>query len=45
MQFYLKESEMSFRYLGYMVFQIQLVRDPAIATLTRDYIKQWEKNA
>jgi cyclopropane-fatty-acyl-phospholipid synthase len=43
-EFYLKESEMSFRHLGYMVFQIQLVRDPAIATLTRDYINQWEKN-
>ncbi len=42
-EYYLASCEVAFRQLGYMVFQIQLVRDPNVATLTRDYIGEWER--
>lgn len=36
-EFYLASCEVAFRNCGYMVFQIQMVRNPALAPLTRDY--------
>ncbi len=37
-EFYLAGSEVSFRHMGMVVFQIQLARDQRAAPLTRDYI-------
>ena len=37
-EFYLVICEVAFRRRGHMVFQIQMVRNPAFASLTRDYI-------
>jgi cyclopropane-fatty-acyl-phospholipid synthase len=37
-EFYLASSEMSFRYRGLMVFQVQLARHQDAVPLTRDYI-------
>jgi cyclopropane-fatty-acyl-phospholipid synthase len=37
-EYYLASCEVAFRHRGYMVFQIQMTRDPTIASLTRDYI-------
>jgi cyclopropane-fatty-acyl-phospholipid synthase len=41
-EFYLASCEVAFRERGYMVFQIQMVRNPAVAQLTREYIYEWE---
>ncbi|MCZ0814150.1 MAG: class I SAM-dependent methyltransferase [Pseudomonadota bacterium] len=41
--FYLAASEMSFRYGGNMVFQIQLTKNQDTLPLTRDYITDWER--
>lgn len=41
-EFYLAASEMSFRWQGMMVFQIQLSRRVETVPLTRDYIAKWE---
>lgn len=37
-EFYLASSEVAFRELGHMVFQVQLARKPADVPLTRDYL-------
>jgi cyclopropane-fatty-acyl-phospholipid synthase len=42
-EYYLASCEVAFRDRGYMVFQMQMVRNPAIASLTRDYIYEWEQ--
>jgi cyclopropane-fatty-acyl-phospholipid synthase len=42
-EFYLAASEISFRNLGHMVFQVQLARSVDAVPLTRDYISQWEQ--
>ena len=42
-EFYLKGAEMDFRYLGTMVFQIQLTRSIDAVPLTRDYMVDWER--
>lgn len=42
-EFYLVGCEMSFRYLGQMVFQMQLARESAAVPVTRDYMHQWEQ--
>ena len=43
-EFYLACSEMSFRYYGFMVFQVQLSRAIDAVPLTRDYMFQAERN-
>lgn len=40
--FYLASCEVAFRKRGYMVFQIQMMRNPELAPLTRNYIGQEE---
>jgi cyclopropane-fatty-acyl-phospholipid synthase len=40
-EFYLASCDVAFRKRGFMVFQIQMVRNPEFASLTRDYI--WEE--
>ncbi len=42
-EFYLVGSEMAFRNMGQMVFQIQLAREQTAVPLTRDYIVEWER--
>ena len=42
-EFYLVTSEISFRSMGQMVFQMQLARDQAAVPLTRDYITDWDR--
>jgi cyclopropane-fatty-acyl-phospholipid synthase len=42
-EFYLAVSEMSFRYGGLMVFQVQLARQIGAVPLTRDYIFEHER--
>ena len=42
-EFYLAGSEMSFRHMGHMVFQIQLAHVQTAAPLTRDYITAAEQ--
>jgi len=42
-EFYLTGSELSFRYGGQMVFQMQLAKQPDAAPLTRDYMIDWER--
>jgi len=42
-EFYLASCEVAFRKRGYMVFQIQMMKDPALAPLTRDYIGDSER--
>jgi cyclopropane-fatty-acyl-phospholipid synthase len=42
-EYYLVASEMSFRYAGFMVFQMQLARDVAAVPLTRDYLFEAER--
>lgn len=44
-EFYLAGSEISFRYLNTVVFQIQMGRRQDAAPLTRDYITDWEGRA
>ncbi len=41
--FYLTGSELSFRYGGQMVFQMQLAKQPVAVPLTRDYMIDWER--
>lgn len=41
--FYLACCEVAFRKRGLMVFQMQLVRNPKVVTLTRDYIGETEQ--
>lgn len=42
-EFYLAGSEVSFRHMGMVVFQIQLARRQDAVPLTRDYITAWER--
>ena len=42
-EFYLASCEIAFRTKGFMVFQIQMVRNPKYAPLTRDYIGEEER--
>jgi len=42
-EFYLLAAEMQFRYLGAMVFQIQITRDVAATPVTRDYMFECER--
>ena len=42
-EFYLVGSELAFRRLGHMVFQMQLARRQDAVPLTRDYITDWER--
>lgn len=42
-EFYLAACEVAFRKRGFMVFQIQMVRNPEMAPLTRDYIGEEEE--
>ena len=41
--FYLTGCELSFRYGGQMVFQMQLAKQPDAVPLTRDYMIDWER--
>ncbi len=43
-EFYLVGSELFFRRLGGMNFQIQMARERDAAPLTRDYISDWERS-
>jgi len=43
-EFYLAGCEVSFRYLGHMVFQMQLSRRVDSVPLTRDYIADFERH-
>jgi len=42
-EFYLIGSEMAFRNMKQMVFQIQLTREQTAVPLTRDYLIEWER--
>ncbi|MGH6886480.1 MAG: class I SAM-dependent methyltransferase, partial [Geminicoccales bacterium] len=42
-EFYLIGSELAFRRMGHMVFQIQLAKRQDAVPLTRDYIVDWER--
>jgi cyclopropane-fatty-acyl-phospholipid synthase len=42
-EFYLVGSEMAFRNMSQMVFQIQLARRQDAVPLTRDYLTEWER--
>lgn len=42
-EFYLAASEMSFRYFGFMIFQIQLAADVSALPLTRGYMDEDER--
>ncbi len=42
-EFYLAGSEVSFRFLGLTVFQIQMTKRAGVVPMTRDYIAEWEK--
>ncbi len=42
-EFYLIGSELAFRRMGHMVFQMQLARRQDAVPLTRDYITDWER--
>jgi cyclopropane-fatty-acyl-phospholipid synthase len=41
--FYLAGSELSFRYGGQMVFQMQLAKQQEVVPLTRDYMVDGER--
>ncbi len=41
--FYLASCEVAFRKKGYMVFQIQMMKNPELVPLTRDYIGEKER--
>ncbi len=43
-EFYLAASEMSFRYGGFMVFQMQLSAEVSNVPLTRDYLFEAERD-
>ena len=42
-EFYLVGSELAFRRMGHMVFQMQLAKRQDAVPLTRDYIADWER--
>lgn len=42
-EFYLVSSEMAFRSMGHMVFQMQLAKRQDAVPLTRDYLSDWER--
>jgi cyclopropane-fatty-acyl-phospholipid synthase len=42
-EFYLVGSELTFRRMGHMVFQLQLAKRQDAVPLTRDYITDWER--
>jgi cyclopropane-fatty-acyl-phospholipid synthase len=42
-EFYLIGSELAFRHMGHMVFQMQLARRQDAVPLTRDYLTDWER--
>ena len=42
-EFYLIGSELAFRRMGHMVFQMQLAKRQDAVPLTRDYITDWER--
>jgi cyclopropane-fatty-acyl-phospholipid synthase len=42
-EFYLVGSELAFRRMGHIVFQMQLARRQDAVPLTRDYITDWER--
>jgi cyclopropane-fatty-acyl-phospholipid synthase len=42
-EFYLAGSELAFRNMGHMVFQMQITRRQDAAPLTRDYVTDWER--
>jgi cyclopropane-fatty-acyl-phospholipid synthase len=41
-EFYLLGSEIAFRRLGQMVFQMQLSKQVDVVPTTRDYMREWE---
>ena len=43
-EFYLAGSEIAFRHLGHINFQIQLAKKVDAVPLTRDYITDWERS-
>ena len=42
-EFYLVGSELAFRSMGHMVFQMQLAKRQDAVPLTRDYVTDWER--
>jgi cyclopropane-fatty-acyl-phospholipid synthase len=42
-EFYLAGCEVAFRYMGQMVFQMQIARRQDAVPLTRDYITEFER--
>jgi cyclopropane-fatty-acyl-phospholipid synthase len=42
-EFYLVASELAFRKMGHMVFQMQITRRQDAVPLTRDYVTDWER--
>lgn len=42
-EFYLAGSEVAFRHMGHMVFQMQISKALETVPLTRDYITDWER--
>jgi len=42
-EFYLVGSELAFRRMGHMVFQMQVAKRQEVVPLTRDYITDWER--
>jgi cyclopropane-fatty-acyl-phospholipid synthase len=42
-EFYLVGSELAFRRMGHMVFQLQLAKRQDAVPLTRDYLTDWER--
>ena len=42
-EFYLVGSELAFRCMGHMVFQMQIAKRQEVVPLTRDYITDWER--
>jgi cyclopropane-fatty-acyl-phospholipid synthase len=43
-EFYLVGSELTFRRMGHMNFQLQLAKRQDAVPLTRDYVTDWERN-
>jgi len=42
-EYYLVGCEMAFQNLGYLIFQVQLIRSTSMSPLARDYIFEWEQ--
>jgi cyclopropane-fatty-acyl-phospholipid synthase len=42
-EFYLVGSELAFRSMGHMVFQMQIAKRQDAVPLTRDYVTDWER--